>query len=82
MIDIVISTHSEKKLFKDCLAHGPACARSRRLLVEPAELVTRWSARPRVRTSARRVTRALGDFVDALIQAVAQRLQGLVPAAA
>lgn len=40
-----------------------------------------WSARPRVRTSARRVARAPGGFADALLQAVAQRLQGLAPAA-
>lgn len=41
-----------------------------------------WSARPRVCTSARRVARAPGGFADALIQAVAQRLQGLTSAAA
>lgn len=36
-----------------------------------------WSARPRVRTSARKVARAPGGFADALLQAVAQRLHGL-----
>lgn len=41
-----------------------------------------WSARPRVYTSARRVARAPGGFADALIQAVAHRLQGLTSAAA
>ena len=36
-----------------------------------------WSARPRVVTSARRVARAQGGFADALITAVAQRLNGM-----
>ncbi len=40
-----------------------------------------WSARPRVRTSARKVARASGGFADALLQAVAAQLLGK-PAAA
>jgi glycosyltransferase involved in cell wall biosynthesis len=36
-----------------------------------------WSARPRVVTSARRVARAQGGFADALLNAVAQRLNGM-----
>lgn len=36
-----------------------------------------WSARPRVTTSARRVARARGGFADALLNAVAQRLNSL-----
>ncbi len=38
-----------------------------------------WSARPRVITSARRVARAQGGLADALLNAVAQRLNDLVP---
>jgi glycosyltransferase involved in cell wall biosynthesis len=41
-----------------------------------------WSARPRVCTSSRLVARAPGGFADALIQAVAQRLQAMTPAVA
>ncbi|MBB1600845.1 glycosyltransferase family 2 protein [Variovorax sp. UMC13] len=33
-----------------------------------------WSARPRVRTSARKVARAPGGFADALLQAVASQM--------
>ena len=36
-----------------------------------------WSARPRVITSARRVARARGGFADALLNAVANRLDDL-----
>ncbi|MDP9902372.1 glycosyltransferase [Variovorax ginsengisoli] len=42
----------------------------------------RWSARPRVCTSARRVARASGGFADALLHAIAQRLHGLASTAA
>lgn len=38
---------------------------------------TAWSARPRVITSARSVARARGGFADALLNAVAQRLNEL-----
>jgi hypothetical protein len=40
-----------------------------------------WTARPRVRTRARRAACAPVGFADSSIQAVARYLQGLVPAA-
>jgi glycosyltransferase involved in cell wall biosynthesis len=39
-----------------------------------------WSARPRVITSARRIARTKGGFADALMNAVAQRLNGTAAA--